>query len=260
MKMFYNLVIVMIIVSLSGCVSMWSTNNTASHNSTMSQTEATAFTATNAPQHGITKDGLFEYEILEGKATITGVLKTCKEIVIPEKIDGCFVSCIGALAFYQHDCTSIIFPQSLESIQSAAFYRCDALSEITIPNGVTFIANDAFFRTSSLRCIHVQENNTNYSDIDGVLYNIDKTILITYPEGRLDEQYKLPDGLLAISDQAFGYAPFVKRLIVPKGVLEFPDQPLSVFWEEMTLVVEQGSYAEAYALTMGMHVEYYSNP
>lgn len=61
-------------------------------------------------------------------------------------------------------------------------FNCDAtLRVINIGAGVTDIDNKAFYSCWALQCIYVDENNPNYCDVDGVLYNKDKTEIICYP-------------------------------------------------------------------------------
>ncbi len=61
-------------------------------------------------------------------------------------------------------------------------FNCDEkVLTINIGAGVTEIDNKAFYSCWNLEAIFVDENNPNYCDIDGVLYNKDKTELIMYP-------------------------------------------------------------------------------
>ncbi len=57
----------------------------------------------------------------------------------------------------------------------------DKVLKITIGAGVTEIADNAFYSCWALREIQVDENNPNYSSIDGVLYNKDATEIICRP-------------------------------------------------------------------------------
>ncbi|MBE6835023.1 MAG: hypothetical protein E7515_02080 [Ruminococcaceae bacterium] len=61
-------------------------------------------------------------------------------------------------------------------------FNCDAtLRVINIGKDVTKIDNKAFYSCWALQCIYVDEANPNYCDVDGVLYNKDKTEIICYP-------------------------------------------------------------------------------
>ena len=60
--------------------------------------------------------------------------------------------------------------------------NCDEkVQVITIGAGVEKVDSKAFYSCWALREIRVDENNPNYCDIDGVLYNKDKTELICRP-------------------------------------------------------------------------------
>lgn len=61
-------------------------------------------------------------------------------------------------------------------------FNCDStLQVINIGAGVTDIDCKAFYSCWALQCIYVDEGNPNYCDVDGVLYNKDKTEIICYP-------------------------------------------------------------------------------
>lgn len=61
-------------------------------------------------------------------------------------------------------------------------FNCDGtLQVIKIGADVTDIDAKSFYSCWALQCIYVDENNPNYCDIDGVLYNKDMTEIICYP-------------------------------------------------------------------------------
>jgi len=57
----------------------------------------------------------------------------------------------------------------------------DKIKTIRIGANVTDIDTKAFYSCWALQNIEVDENNPNYCDIDGVLYNKDKTAVLCYP-------------------------------------------------------------------------------
>ncbi|MBQ2904865.1 MAG: leucine-rich repeat protein [Clostridia bacterium] len=60
--------------------------------------------------------------------------------------------------------------------------NCDEkVQVINIGEGVDYVDPKAFYSCWALRAIEVDENNPNYCDIDGVLYNKDKTEIICRP-------------------------------------------------------------------------------
>lgn len=71
--------------------------------------------------------------------------------------------------------------KTVTSVNEYAFNCDEKLKVINIGPNVTNIESKAFYSCWALECIYVDENNPNYCDIDGVLYNKDKTELICYP-------------------------------------------------------------------------------
>ena len=75
----------------------------------------------------------------------------CKNSVIPD--DGSVTS-IGDYAFYSCDgLTSVVLPEGVTSIGDYAFFRCDSLTSVDIPGSVTSIGDCAFYRCTGLTSI-----------------------------------------------------------------------------------------------------------
>ncbi len=149
------------------------------------------------------KDSIKKVTILHG-VTSTGGKTFCDynnltEVVIPDS-----VTWIGDNAFY--DCDSlaeIILPDSITSILEKAFYSCDKLEKLTLPKNLTYLGSQVFASCTSLTEINVPEENTAFCSVDGVLYNKDKTVLISCPAGK-SGSITIPDSVTEISMSAFG--------------------------------------------------------
>ncbi|MDR0541380.1 MAG: leucine-rich repeat domain-containing protein [Dysgonamonadaceae bacterium] len=74
------------------------------------------------------------------------------------------------LKYYNYDTYLNIYTTS-NIITSYMFYTCNKLKSIILPNSVTWIVYTAFTDCTNLQAIIVSEQNANYSDIDGILYN-----------------------------------------------------------------------------------------
>ena len=121
-----------------------------------------------------------------------------KNITIPNSVKG-----IGKWAFANcTDLMSISISNSVTEIGEMAFYYCSGLTSIIIPNSVTAIGECAFLDCTRLTSIKADASNKNYSSVDGVLYNKDKTILVAYPTGR-EGTFTIPSGVLRIENNAF---------------------------------------------------------
>ena len=69
---------------------------------------------------------------------------------------------IGSYAFYNCDSlTSVTIPNSVTSIGNSAFAECDSLTSVTIPNSVTSIGNSAFYNCDSLTSITIPNSVTS---------------------------------------------------------------------------------------------------
>jgi len=108
-------------------------------------------------------------------------------------------------------------PNSVTTIKGA-FNNCKNLTSVTIPNNVTSIEEGAFAGTTSLTTINVNAGNSAYSLQDGVLYNIDKTLLHTYPAGKTNNTFTIPNGVTSIGDGAFGNCNNLTSVTIPDSV------------------------------------------
>ncbi|MBR4017758.1 MAG: leucine-rich repeat domain-containing protein, partial [Oscillospiraceae bacterium] len=114
------------------------------------------------------------------------------------------VTSIGKYAFCScTSLTSITIPNGVSDIGTYAFYNCANLTSVTIPASVTSIGDSSFSNCTNLTAIFVDDNNTVYcNDSKGVLFNKDKTALISAP-GAISGHYTIPASVTSISNYAF---------------------------------------------------------
>lgn len=145
------------------------------------------------------------------------------EFIIPEG-----VTYIGVKAFYDNDFTDINIPYGVIEIGDGAFYSIYYLESVTISDSVTKIGDDAFDGCWNLESFSVGENNTNYSSVDGVLYNKDKTELIQYPSGNTRTEFTIPDTVTNISKFYLGES--LTSVTIPKSVKYIGDNAFEGSW------------------------------
>ena len=129
------------------------------------------------------------------------------------------VTSIGEAAFL--GCTSlnsITIPNSVTSIGSGAFQLCSGLTSIEIPNSVISIGESPFFGCTGLTSIDVASDNPNYCSLDGVLFNTDRTIFISYPAAKTATSYSIPNSVTSIGSGAFGYCSSLLSVTIPNSV------------------------------------------
>lgn len=115
--------------------------------------------------------------------------------------------------------SDIILPSSLQVIDSRAFHST-ALVSVSVPSSVVNIGKDAFNDIYALKEIKVDEANTVYSDIDGVLCSKTKTVLLRYPNSK-GKTYTVSNTIKKIYDGAFSYCPELETVVFPASVISF---------------------------------------
>ena len=112
--------------------------------------------------------------------------------------------------------TDLVIPEGVETIKNYAYNGCTGLTSITIPNSVTFIGNSAFNGCTGLTSIDVDSDNANYSLIDGVLFNKDKSQLILFPKGKKGE-FVIPNSITSIGSE-FSDCTGLTSITIPNSV------------------------------------------
>jgi hypothetical protein len=135
------------------------------------------------------------------------------EIVIPNS-----VTTIGLRAFARcTGLTKVNIPNSVTIIGENAFLGCTALTEAVIPHSVTEIYGRVFEGCIGLTAIEVDAANTNFTSVDGVLFNHNQTELIEYPAGK-QGAYIVPRTVTSIHRGAFASCEGLTEIIIPTSV------------------------------------------
>lgn len=135
-------------------------------------------------------------------------------VVIPPVYDGWPVTSIGE--FYNSNLTGITIPDSIKSIGRSAFWG-SRLTSVTIPGSVTFIDEGAFGSCTYLTGITVDAGNSEYSSVEGVLFNKDQTTIVAYPAG-IPGSYTIPNTVTSIGVDAFTGCRYLTGVTIPNSV------------------------------------------
>ena len=153
-------------------------------------------------------ENAFTYKVNEdGKTcTLMGIGNYPGNVIyIDRYIDGYEVVAIGEKAFFLCETiTSIQIPDSVTSIGKRAFSGCAALTDITIPDSVTSIGDGAFVRCSSLKSITLGSGLTSIGQEAFFRCDALDDIYVTDLEAWLNISFILPDGYELWESEAHG--------------------------------------------------------
>ena len=135
------------------------------------------------------------------------------------------IRAINSCAFFScPNLEEVILPDNLFGIHNEAFKSCTKLKNITLPETVGYLGKSAFYNSGiqsinipanlinieegsfseckNLISINVDNNNPCWTDVDGVLYSKDKTILKQFPAGK-SGSYSVLNETTNIENNAF---------------------------------------------------------
>lgn len=178
--------------------------------------------------------GDYTYAENDGEAYITACVSVEPTIEVPAEINGLPVTRIYSGAFFQSQASSIILPDSVNTIDQIAFYMCadlksiklpasletigdqafsdcSALESIEIPASCTSVGKEAFLGCTALKEFTVSGTGGGLTTESGVLYNADKTVIIAYPAAKTDKSYTAPDSVKEILTSAFHNSAYLEK-------------------------------------------------
>ena len=151
--------------------------------------------------------GEYEYALLDdGTVEITGYNGKAEKLTIPNMLNG----------------------KKVTSIDNRAFYLCNSLISIIIPDSVEKISVNPFAYCRTLKSIFVFSEHPYFFAIDGVLFRKADSCLISYPKGREYTTYNIPQGITAIESSAFYDCKFLTRVTIPDSVTSIGDCAFSL--------------------------------
>ena len=202
-----------------------------------------------------------KYAIKDGNAIVARQTANLgEEIVIPSVVSykgvEYKVTAIGAQAFYECDLlVSVTVPDSVKDIGSQAFYNCSFLESVIFGENsqLNTIGDNAFFRCSYLTNFDIPDNVTDIGEY--AFYYCASLKSITLPDGitcvkpftfsycRALTSITIPDSVTTVDRLAFGYCSSLTSITIPDSVIYIGD---SAFFECIGLlrVYYEGTYQQ----------------
>lgn len=156
-----------------------------------------------AEEFQVYEDYGFKYKKADGGINLIRYIGNEQDVVIPEAIENQPVISINARCFLNEDNENII-------------------NSITLPSSIHEISPLAFYNSKFLQTINCENNNSFLSD-DGVLYTSNMQNLIAYPMNKPDKEYKIPDTVSKIYNNAFSYCNNLETLTLSESIEAIPD-------------------------------------
>ena len=174
------------------------------------------------------------------KSRVDGSISSVTQDMIQwiTKIDNC--------AFYNCETlTSIQIPNSVTDIKSYAFYGCSSLTNVTIPNSVITIGNNAF-ENSGLTNIVIPNSITSMGkSVFYYCHSLESVTLsnnlTTIPQSIFSACNKLtnitvPEGITSIGAYAFSACSSLTNLTIPSTVTSIGDGAFQVFSDPQRII------------------------
>ncbi len=138
----------------------------------------------------------------------------------------------GGYALYRYEgssqTTSFTLPdtyegQSVVGIMDFALANAEYLESIRIGKNVVTIGEWGVVNCPALREIKIDLKNPEFCDINGVLFNKDKTVLLSYPSANA-EVYTIPDTVTALANNAFYQCKNLKKVTFNDALITIGDK------------------------------------
>lgn len=100
----------------------------------------------------------------------------------------------------------------IRNIADNAFLGCDKITSIYIPDSVLYISDLAFNGAKNVTAYEVAEDNAIFESVDGSIYNYLRNRIIKYPQGKTDEDFILPSGVMYVNNYAFYENQYLKSI------------------------------------------------
>ena len=165
-----------------------------------------------------------------------GLCKSLKKITIPETIKK-----VRAEAFYACGIEEVTVNCEID-LHPVDFKACDNLKKAVIDADImispfAFLKgletveispkvrkmrfDAAFAFDENLKRINVDENNPNFTSVDGIVFNKDKTALLACPAStEIGAEYIIPEGVKKIGDDAFKNVKTISKIVTPTTLNE----------------------------------------
>lgn len=224
MKTFKVFIIIIGIVLLNGCDTLPKTAEAASTTDTgaISQTTIPLETTSDSAAETISFPDLDETDASDTEKNAEP-LKDASDFYFSDNDNG------GVTVYeYTGDETNVVIPEEIDGIPVTKIFlplfypyndEKDIIETLTIPKSVNkIIISNSIEWGRKCTDYFVADGNDSYTDMNGVLYSADMSTLVLYPKGKQAEEFKIPEPVEIIFENAFSGCSNLHSLHFPSSV------------------------------------------
>ena len=173
---------------------------------------------------------LYEFDEEAQGYVVKGISKSAAaHIVVPDTYGDYPVVAIGERAFYNCETLiSVTIPDSVTPIGYSAFESCSSLTSVTIPNSITAIGSSAFESCSTLKDVYITDVaawcNISFGNYSANPLYYAKNL---YLNGELITELVIPDSVTTIGSYAFSRCSSLTSATIPDSVTTIGDYAFS---------------------------------
>ncbi len=145
--------------------------------------------------------------------------KKAKSFTIPDGVE-------NIMRIMNDDLETIVFPESLKTMDNQALYYCPSLTSLHITKDLNNISS---LDNSNLKEITVDSSNRIYKSIDNVLFTKQTEELLLYPGLKEGESYAIPEDIRGVASRSFENTKYLKELKVHGNMSYFSIDALSSY-------------------------------
>lgn len=170
----------------------------------------------------------YTYTVENGEATIEGYTGVGGDVIVPAVLDGYPVTKVGQAFLQNGEIVSVTIPDSVKTIGSYAFYKCEALEEVILGNGVVDIQDSAFMESPKLKSIVIpdslitigQQAFEGCTGMESVQFGSGLKTIARFAFYRCSalKNVTIPDGVTAIGEMAFAYSDALETVAIGGGL------------------------------------------
>lgn len=114
---------------------------------------------------------------------------------------------------------SVSLPDDLTAIGETVFQDCTSLVSFHIPADVWYLSGESFVGCTALESFEVSEDNFDFAEVDGVLYNFECDRLVKVPGAKATvDTIQILDGVKSIGPYAFANCRGLVDAVIPDGI------------------------------------------